>query len=82
MTMQSFHYLNEIEQADLVTEKGTFICERVDGDTIYNLYQIDAFFVEYCFFSSDDREAQCRIFKSPPRFHPYREMMQGMALKA
>ncbi len=45
MTMQSFSYLNEIQQADLISEKGILINERVDSEAIYDLYKMDNYYV-------------------------------------
>jgi hypothetical protein len=69
--MQSFSYLNEIQQADLITERGIFLGERVDEEAIYDLYKMDSFYVEFCYYTNKNVEVRCSVYKTQNRLHPY-----------
>lgn len=78
MTMQLFSYLNEIEQADLITERGILISERVDEEAIYDLYKMDAFYVEFCYYTTNTMKVRCSIYKKRNMGHPYMQTLIGV----
>src|SRR5947208_3077827 len=82
MTMQSFSYLNEIQQADLITERGVFLSERVDEEAIYDLYKMDNFYVEFCYYTNKKIEVRCSIYKTRDRLHPYLQTTIGATSEA
>lgn len=46
MTLYQFNHLDEMEQAEILWDKGQMIADRRDDVYRYVLYQIDAFYVE------------------------------------
>lgn len=46
MTLYQFNRLDEMEQLEAIWDNGVKVAEREDEVNRYNLYQIDAFYVE------------------------------------
>ena len=76
--MQLFSYLNEIEQADLITERGILVNERVDEEAIYDLYKMDTFYVEFCYFTNSNMNVRCSIYKNRNMGQPYLQTLIGV----
>lgn len=78
MTMQAFSYLNEVERADLITERGVLLSERVNNEAIYDMYKMDSFYVEFCYTLNKKPEVHCCIYKTLNRQRPYLKTAIGI----
>ena len=76
--MQLFSCLNEIEQADLITERGILVNERVDEEAIYDLYKMDAFYVEFCYYTTSNMNVRCSIYKNRHMGQLYLQTLIGV----
>jgi len=70
MTLYQFKLLDETEQIMTIYDKGVYLADRVEGDYIFTLYQIDSFYVEEHWTASNVRRAFIS-FISHEKLNPY-----------
>jgi len=47
--MQEFQLLHEYEQEEIIYENGVFLGNYVRGNKICDVYQLDSFYVKFCY---------------------------------
>ena len=71
MTIDQFNAISQKEQVDLVAEQGILLAFRKEGLTMYDLYTIDAFYVEFCYNVAYNYPVKMKIFQDPLELKPY-----------
>jgi hypothetical protein len=65
MIMQEFRLLHEYEQEEIVYEQGVFLGNYVRGNKICDVYQLQSFYVKFCYLLSINGPAMITIFTRP-----------------
>lgn len=65
MTMHEFQLLHEYEQEEMIFERGIFLGNYVRGNKICDVYQLNNFYVKFCYLLSTQGKAVISVFKNP-----------------
>ena len=65
MIMQEFQLLHEYEQEEIIYERGVFLGNYVRGNKICDVYQLEAFYVKFCYLLSINGKAMVTAFPQP-----------------
>ncbi len=60
MTIHQFNLLNEAEKRSVVWTEGVYLAKHTEGDYVYDVYQIDGFYVEIS-YKTNSRYAKSMI---------------------
>lgn len=72
MTLYQFNHLNEVEQEESVEDIGVFLANRNAGVLMFDLYQIDNFYIEFSYFiNRNASKVMLRSFVDTNELHPY-----------
>lgn len=71
MTRNNFSKLSEPIQYRLLLLRGVCIAERMAGDVLLLLFQIDSFYVEIAFDNYSDEVLSARSFDDTTELAPY-----------
>lgn len=71
MTINEFRAESLESQVDIVSEKGILLAYRNEGVVIYDLYNIDDFFVEFSYNLAQNEAVTMKIFHDPMGLKPY-----------
>lgn len=71
MTRNNFSKLSEPIQYRLLLLRGVCIAERMAGDVLLLLFQIDSFYVEIAFDNYSDEVLSARSFEDTAELAPY-----------
>jgi hypothetical protein len=71
MTRNNFSKLSEPIQYRLLLLRGVCIAERMAGDVLLLLFQIDGFYVEIAFDNYSDEVLSARSFEDTAELSPY-----------
>jgi hypothetical protein len=71
MTIDQFSAISQKEQVDIVAEKGVLLAYRKEGLTMYDLYNIDSFFIEFCYHLAQNNTVKMKVFQDPLELKPY-----------
>ena len=75
MTLYDYKLLDEIEQAEVLWERGVHLGERTDGEHGIVLYQIEGFYVEVFYHEEHNTIKRIRSFKSVDQLRPYLDVI-------
>ena len=73
MTLNDYKQLDEIEQTEVLLERGIHLGERTDGAHSIVLYQIEGFYVEVFYHEQHNTITRLRSFRSVDQLRPYLE---------
>ena len=65
MIMQDFELLHEYEQEEVIYEQGVFLGNYVRGNKICDVYQLEAFYVKFCYLLNINGKAIVTTFPKP-----------------
>lgn len=71
MTLYQFSLLDEIEQAEMLWEKGVFLMTIDDLEHNYILYQLEAFYIEVKYHKQLNVIQSLKTFKTTDLLTPY-----------
>jgi hypothetical protein len=71
MTFYQFNRLDEMQQAEVLLEKGVCLGERHDAEHKIFLYQIEGFYVEEFYHKQHNVPRRIRSFRSTSQLRPY-----------
>ena len=72
MTHYQFDHLNYVEQEESICDNGIFLATRDAGDLMYDLYQIDSFYVEFFYnINKNNLKVKLRCFTDTEELRPY-----------
>jgi hypothetical protein len=71
MTRNNFSKLSEPIQYRLLLLRGVCVAERMAGDVLLLLFQIDSFYVEIAFDNYSDEVLSARSFEDTTELAPY-----------
>jgi hypothetical protein len=80
MTLYQFKLLDEMEQIETVWSS-VLLAIRNDGEFDYELYQIDAFYVELRYLKGGKAVSSLKTFANPDLLHPYLDKIDINSLK-
>lgn len=64
MILHDFRLLHEYEQEELVYEEGVFLGNYVRGNKICDVYQLESFYVKFCYLLDKQGNAIVTAFLS------------------
>ena len=83
MTPEYFISLNDQRRESILTKKGIHLAQLEKGELLYDLYQVDSFYVEFCYLISVNSTVTTRVFTDTESLSPYLENCQiGELLKS
>ena len=62
MTAEYFLSLKDKKREAILTTKGIFLAQKEIGDMIYDLYQVDSFYVEFSYSISGNRTVTTNVY--------------------
>lgn len=71
MTILEFRRLRELKQMQVARRRGVFLTERTDRNCRYELYQVDAFYVEFIYTRDNNALKEIDIFGGTALLDPY-----------
>lgn len=71
MNLYEFSFLPEEDKEEIVRAKAVFLATRHEGDWLFDLYQLDSFYVEFFYMAHDHGVVKSRCFLSPDELKPY-----------
>ena len=71
MTAQEFSLLNDENREDVLTFQGTLLAQREQDGLYFDLYQVDGFYVEFCYQISRNSKVTSTIFSDLSMLDPY-----------
>jgi hypothetical protein len=76
MTLYQFDHLHQVEQEESIEDEGVFLANRCEGEFMFDLYQIDDFYVEL-FYNIENNKAKVRLrsFIDTEKLTPYLKTM-------
>ena len=72
MTAEHFLSLQDQKRETILTTKGIYVAQRETGDLVYDLYQVDSFYVEFCYSFSENSTVTTTVFTDLDCLAPYR----------
>jgi hypothetical protein len=76
MTPYQFKALKQQEQYQMVWDKGVYLTNRIVDNNRFILYQIDSFYVEVQYNSSENKIISLKSFLSTTLLEPYLNKMK------
>lgn len=73
MTPEYFISLSDQRREAILAKKGTYLAQLEKGELLYDLYQVDSFYVEFCYFISANSTVTTRVFTEVESLTPYLE---------
>lgn len=73
MTPDYFISLNDQRREAILAKKGIHLAQGEKGELLYDLYQVDSFYVEFCYFISVNSTVTTRVFTEIDNLGPYIE---------
>jgi hypothetical protein len=73
MTMLQFISLNKIVQEEILLSCGVYLAGRTDKKFVYDLYQIDGFYVEFFYKPESETTIYVRAFDELDHLDAYLE---------
>lgn len=73
MTPEYFLSLNDQRRESILAKKGIHLAQRENGELFYDLYQVDSFYVEFCYFISVNSTVTTNVFTDIRNLNPYLE---------
>ena len=71
MTAQAFSLLNDESREDVLTSQGILLGQREQNGLYFDLYQVDGFYVEFCYQISANSKVTTRILSDTEILDPY-----------
>ncbi|MEO6914840.1 MAG: hypothetical protein ABI151_03590 [Chitinophagaceae bacterium] len=71
MTAHEFSLLNDENREDILTFQGTLLGQREQNGFYYDLYQVDGFYVEFCYQISRNSRVTTAVFSDTAKLDPY-----------
>ena len=71
MTAEAFCQLNDESREDILTLEGTHIGQREANGLFFDLYQVQAFYVEFCYHLGRNSKVTTNIFADMDQLDPY-----------
>ena len=71
MTIQDFELMNGIEKMQAIAELGVFLAKRMEGCYSISLYQIEDFYIEIYFHSTQFLYISARTFTNTAELNVY-----------
>lgn len=71
MTINEFKAESLESQVDIVSDNGILLAYRNEGVVMYDLYNIDDFFVEFSYNLAYNEAVTMKIFQDPEELKPY-----------
>ena len=71
MTILEFRRLRELKQMQIARRRGVFLTERADRQYRYELYQVDAFYVEFIYTHDNSTLKEIDVFGGTALLDPY-----------
>ena len=71
MTLYEFKLLSKQEQASTTWEKGVFLSSRKGSGFAVSLYQVDGFYVEVYYNSTENKIESIKSFTTTTLLEPY-----------
>ncbi|MGV3658079.1 MAG: hypothetical protein ACO1NX_08995 [Chitinophagaceae bacterium] len=68
--------MTELEQADVIMDRGVFIGKRTDGFYNILLFQVDAFYAEIYYHSHFNVIIKIKTFRDTEALEPYLQQIQ------
>ena len=65
MILQEFQMLHEYEQEEIIYERGIFLGNYVRGHKICDVYQLESFYVKFCYLLGLNGPAIVTAFSKP-----------------
>lgn len=62
MKIEEFNSLNETEQEEIVWERGEFLRNHNEGNLMWDLYQLDSFYVSFFYELQKNQKATIKTF--------------------
>lgn len=71
MSANEFSLLNDENREDILTMDGTLLAQREQNGLFYDLYQVDGFYVEFCYQISRNSRVTTTVFSDTSMLDPY-----------
>ena len=71
MNMYIFSFLEREQQEYIISEQGTFLATMEKDGFIFDLYQLETYYVEFFYYLHDHEKIVVRCFNSPDELRPY-----------
>ena len=71
MKLYQFNQLNELEQMEVLWDKGVFLADRTENEYYIKLYQIDGFYIETYHYVKHNIINKMRSFTNTNQPTPY-----------
>ena len=71
MTAQAFSLLNDESREDVLTSQGILLGQREQNGLYFDLYQVDGFYVEFCYQISANSKVTTKILSDTEVLDPY-----------
>ena len=71
MTAEAFCQLNDESREDILTLEGTHIGQREVNGLFFDLYQVQGFYVEFCYHLGRNSKVTTHIFDDTDQLDPY-----------
>ncbi|MEJ7914344.1 MAG: hypothetical protein WKF70_14400 [Chitinophagaceae bacterium] len=71
MTPEYFISLPDKKREDILTKKGIHLAQLEKGELLFDLYQVDSFYVEFCYFISVNSTVTTKVFTDTENLSPY-----------
>ena len=78
MTAQNFLSLHDQRREAVLITKGIYLAQRETADFVYDLYQVDSFYVEFCYSISENSTVTTAVFTDLDCLAPYRGQFKAM----
>ena len=76
MTLYEFNALDEMEQIETVWNKAVLLADRKTGEQLFELYQLDGFYIELGGPLDSIGYNHIRVFKTTELLTPYLDQIQ------
>ena len=76
MDLYEFSFLPEEEKEEIVRTKAVFLASRSAGNFLFDLYQLEGFYIEFFYLTNDHGVVKSRCFRSTEELKPYLGPMQ------
>ena len=71
MNIYLFSFLEREQQEYIISEQGIFLATMEKDGLIFDLYQLESFYVEFFYYLHDNEKIIVRCFNSPDELRPY-----------
>lgn len=80
MTAEAFCQLNDENREDILTLEGSYIGQREANGLFFDLYQVQGFYVEFCYHIGRNSKVTTRIFADMDLLDPY--LVENVSLES